>query len=92
MATVTITIPDTEVDRTLDGFTAHHKYSLTVANPDYDPVVDDESLATIPNPESKVQFVKREIVEFVKASVKAEETRSTLEAARGAMPSEPDIT
>ncbi len=93
MASITLTIPAGDATRILDGFATHHKYQTDVANPLYDPA-DAESTEpeTIPNPESKVEFAKRKIIEFVKASVKAEETRVALEAARGAMASDPTIT
>lgn len=92
MASITLTIPDGEATRILNGFAAHHKHRTDVANPLYDPD-DAESTEpkTIPNPETKLEFTKRKIIEFVKASVRAEETRSAFEAARGAMPSDPDI-
>lgn len=93
MANITLTIPPGDTTRVLNGFAAHHKYRTDIANPLHDPD-DAESTEpeTIPNPESKVVFAKRKIIEFVKASVKAEETRSALEAARGAMASDPTIT
>ena len=93
MANITLTIPAGDATRILDGFSAHHKYQTDLPNPLFDPD-DTESTETetIPNPEVKLDFAKRKIIEFVKASVKAEETRSALEAARGAMASDPTIT
>ncbi len=93
MASITFTIPDAEAARILDGFAAHHKYQDDVPNPDFDP--DDPAETdppTIPNPQTKVQFLKRKIIEFVQASLKAEETRSAVATARGALPAEPNIT
>lgn len=93
MASVTLTLPDAELTRILDGFAAQHKYQDTVPNPDYDP--DDPAETdppTIPNPQNKAQFLKKKIIQFVKESVRAQETRSTKEAAINAMPSDPTIT
>jgi len=92
MAVITITIPAVDEPRVFDGFAAQHKRPDVVPNTTFDPEVDAPSLATIPNPQTKEQFLKEKIVEFVKGSVRAEETRLALETARGVMPSEPDIT
>lgn len=91
MASITLTIPNSEAARVLDGFAAYHRYRVTIDNPDYDPNVEG-SLVTIPNPETKIQFAKKKIIEFIKESVSAAEERATLEAARDAAPAEPDIT
>lgn len=92
MASITLTVPDAEAIRTLDGFAAHHKYREAIANPDYNPEVDDESLATIANPETKIQFMKNKLIDFVKESVKAEETRVAIAAVRTSVVTPPDIT
>ncbi len=93
MAQITFTIPDAQAARILDGFAMHHKYRVTVDNPGFDPEeIQNPQPATIPNPESKSQFLKRKMIEFVKDSLKAEETRSAMAAARVALPSEPDIS
>lgn len=91
MASITLTIPDSEAARVLDGFAAYHRYEATVDNPDYDPKAEGSS-PTIPNPETKIQFAKKMIIEFIKGSVAAEEEKAALKVARGAAPAEPDIT
>jgi hypothetical protein len=58
MATITITIPDKSIDRVTDGFC--YKYS-------YSPLVYDANGKSIPNPETKSQFMRRKVVEYIKS-------------------------
>lgn len=64
MATISITIKDTQLQRVIDGICEDNNYQATVTNSD----------GTIsPNPQTKAQFVKRIIIERVKGMVKAGE-------------------
>ncbi len=76
MASITFTIPAGEATRVLDAFAAYHNYQDNVSNPAYDPDVDPPELQTIANPQTKAQFTKSKIIDFVKESVKAEEARA----------------
>src|SRR5512143_1305688 len=68
MATITVTIPDDKLARVIDGVAAAGGYQENIRQPDG---------STIPNPETKGQFVKRMVVRWVKSMV----LRSELEAA-----------
>lgn len=62
MAQITINIPDAIQERVLNGFAKHYNYSPTLENGD-------------PNPETKAQFAKRKLIEFIKLAVKDAEVQ-----------------
>lgn len=68
MASITITIPDTIAQRTLNGFCKYYGYLSTLT---------DGS----PNPETKMQFAKRKLIELIKNAVRNAETENASEAA-----------
>ena len=84
MATLTLIIPDDEVDRVVNTFAAYHAYQDKVSNPDYDPA-NPESEETIDNPKSKIQFLKWHIIKFVKEAVRAQENSAAILAAKSAV-------
>ena len=60
MAQITITIPDAIASRVMNGFAKRYHYSATL---------EDGS----PNPETKAQFAKRRVIEFIKQAVREAE-------------------
>lgn len=68
MTTITITIPDNITPRVINGFAKRYNYSPTLENGD-------------PNPETKAQFAKRKIIEYIKQSVKEAEMQDATNAA-----------
>jgi len=60
MAQITITIPDAIAPRVLNGFAKRYNYPITL---------EDGS----PNPETKAQFAKRKVVEYIKHAVREAE-------------------
>jgi hypothetical protein len=74
MTQVTITIPDDVKDRVLDGFSYSRGYEDTISNPGYDSD-NPRSPLTIPNPESKLEFVKRTLIQILTESVMSYESR-----------------
>ena len=90
MASITLTIPDNLVNRVLDGFSFQNHYKDKVTNPE---TLDEYTSRTgsadgyeseIDNPETKVQFLKRKLLEYVKLSVKAAEITMAVESAKDA--------
>ena len=65
MAQITINIPDAIASRVINGFAKRYHYS---------PTLEDGT----PNPETKAQFAKRKVIEFIKQAVREAE----IEAAR----------
>lgn len=57
MATIMINIPDNISNRVINGFCKRFNYSSTLE--------DGE-----PNPETKAQFAKRKLIEFIKQSIR----------------------
>lgn len=72
MATISIDI-GANGNRIQDAFAAQYGYQATIP---------DGSGGTIPNPESKNQFTKRKIAEYVKDVVKGHEANLAADAAR----------
>lgn len=66
MASFTINYPDELAQRILDEFCEHHGYKSQVLDSNDNPV---------PNPETKPQFLKRMVKEYIKASWRANEVR-----------------
>lgn len=70
MATITLNIPDAQLNRVVNGLATLYGYQATVNGE--------------PNPQTKAQFAKAQILRFVKESVKAVEANADAEAARTA--------
>lgn len=68
MASITITIPDQIAQRVLNGFCTHYGYLATLDNGD-------------PNPETKLQFAKRKLIEYIKAGVEVTEVQAARNSA-----------
>lgn len=62
---IKITIPNDKKDEVTDAFASQYDYQEEVVNPDYDSS-DEESLAMIPNPETKERFLLVQIRDFIK--------------------------
>ena len=71
MAQISITIPDDRLQRVLDGFASAMKY------PDLVPGADG---MPIPNPETKQQFFRRMLLEYIRTVVRAEERKAAVAA------------
>jgi hypothetical protein len=75
VANISITIPDAQLTRVIDGIAGQHNYQITVPAPNpLDPPV--------PNPETKSQFAKRMMIKWAKENVKAWEATLAANAAR----------
>ena len=75
---LTITIPDVQLKRVLDGVAWDNNYQATVADP-------KDNTKTIPNTETKAQFVKRMLVERLKGMVKGGEQKQADENAKATL-------
>ncbi len=89
MATLnlSITVPDAVQARLLAAFCRQHGYQATVGNPAFNPVIPENPTTnprTIANPENRVQFLKRKVIDFIKESASAAEATADAEAARKA--------
>lgn len=69
MAQIAITIPDAQVARVQDAFAGAYGYSATL--PDGSP-----------NPQTRAQFAKAKVIEYVVSVVKGYEAQRDAEAAR----------
>lgn len=67
MAQISITIPDSVLNRVVDAICAQHDYQATING--------------APNPETKSQFARRMIREFVKGCVRRQEMADAQAAA-----------
>lgn len=82
MASITLTINDAFATRVLDGFCGHHGYQATIPGP---PDISGNP-TTIPNPETKMQFMKRLLYAMIKrdvASYESDVARAAAAAAAG---------
>jgi hypothetical protein len=79
MATITITIPDDKMPRVEDAFVAQFNYQETVPGP-----LDENGAPTsyIPNPETKNQFMRRQIRDYFKSVVAMHEGGLAAKATR----------
>jgi hypothetical protein len=68
MATITITIPDAIASRVINDFAQRFNYS---------PILEDGS----PNPETKNQFAKRKLIEYIKQSCREAEIQNATNTA-----------
>lgn len=83
MATITFTIPDAQIARVVDAFAVAYGYQDTITNP-----VDG---TTSPNPETSAQFMRRQIMVFIKNTVQSIEVLAAAEAARAAELAKPQV-
>lgn len=74
MAQLIINVPDAVLPRVLNGFSTFNNYSPTI--PD---LTDPLGQRTLPNPETKAQFCKRKIIEYIMESVRTAEVRAASE-------------
>lgn len=75
MATITITIPDNQVARVLDAFAARYGWPATVVN------AQNQQVA---NPETKAQFARQRVADYVRGVTVAYEADRDADAARAA--------
>lgn len=68
MAQITINIPDSILTRVLNGFAKRYNYA---------PILEDGS----PNPETKAQFARRKVIEFIKTAVREAEIQDATNTA-----------
>ncbi len=68
MTTITINIPDNITNRVINGFAKRYNYSATLEGGE-------------PNPETKAQFAKRKVIEFIKQAVREAEIHEASNAA-----------
>jgi len=68
MTTITINIPDNLTQRVINGFAKRYNYSATLESGE-------------PNPETKAQFAKRKVVEFIKQAIREAEIQEATNAA-----------
>ena len=73
MATITLTIPDAQINRVVGAFAIAYNYQAILENPDG---------TTFPNPETRPQFMRRQIMTFIKNTVQSVEVIAAAEAAR----------
>lgn len=79
MARLTIDFPDGETNRILNAFASAYQYSATLPNGD-------------PNPQTKAQFFKAQVMRFIKGVVKGQEVEDAAIAARAAAEAAADPT
>lgn len=75
MASIQITIPDGVAARVTDGLAGQYNYQATIPAP-------NPLNPPVPNPETKAQFAKRMVANFIKDSVKAYEATQAARIAR----------
>lgn len=76
MASIILNISDLTFQRILDGFAGQHNYTETIPDTSPENIVFG---ATVPNPESKEQFLKRKVLDFIAESVKAYELMNVVQ-------------
>lgn len=81
MAQLTITIPDAIAPRLRDSFCAATGYTDRVPNPAFDPQqpIGPSNEETMPNPVTKMQWVKSQVIAWMLSQVTAAEL-DTLDA------------
>lgn len=81
---ITLTIPDNQVARVINALCVRYGYQETIANPN-----SGDVLQYIPNPQTKAQFARAQIISFLKRVT----TEVELEEARKAVSvTSPDVT
>lgn len=83
MAQITFTVPDAVATRIIQSTCYVNGYQDNVPDP-------QNPGQFIPNPVSKVAFLKSIIIEMLKSNLKAYESAATISAATGALNSEVD--
>lgn len=73
MANITLTIPDDKIQRIITAFTKEFGYQDNITN---------EDGTTSPNPETKAQFTKRMVIEYIKQTTRNYEANIAAGAAR----------
>lgn len=73
---ITFTVPDARAAQIRDSFVYYHGYTDTIPDP------QDLEGPEIPNPVSKVAYLKKKVGEFIKESVKAYHANQDAEVAR----------
>lgn len=76
-----ITISDDIKDRVYNGVAKAHRYSEEIRNSDFDSMYPDRGTKFIANPESRDDFVKRMVRNFLMRSVQKAESDTAREAA-----------
>ena len=71
--TITFTIPDDKINRIRDAFCTEFSYQDTITNQDG---------TTSPNPQTKLQFTKAQIVDYIKQVTRNYEGRIAENTAR----------
>ena len=77
MAKLEINIPDDKVQEVINVLCKRFKYEPEIFNEnfDFDNVESQSNLRMLPNPESKQQFVKRMVINFIRREYKNEKTK-----------------
>lgn len=84
MATITFTISPDHLNKLVDAICINYNYQPLLP--------DDEGNLTIPNPESKAEFTRRMIINFLKENVKAYNVNKDVNVARDLAIAQSDIT
>jgi len=85
MAQIVIDIPNAVQARVLDAFSREYGRPDTVPNPAFNPALPVDPTTnpqTIPNPETKGAFAKKQVARFIREVVQASEAKVAAEAAR----------
>ena len=83
MADITITIPNPVLPRVVDAIATEYGYQANI------PDVGNPG-QFIPNPETKNQFAKKQVIEFLKRTVKTAEKSNAIVTARNAVETDVD--
>ena len=87
MSTITLTIPDPVQDRVINAlcYTYNYEDEVTKIDDDGSPVLDEQrNEVKIPNPVTKPQFAKTQLLHFLKEVTKGYEARNAGDSARDA--------
>lgn len=79
IATITLSIPDAQAARVADAFAVAYGYQDVIPNPN---PLTAALTPTIPNPETRAQHMRRQIMAFVQNTVKGTEVHAAAETAR----------
>ena len=85
MAQITFSIPDDKIQGVRNAFADAYRYQAIIANPDFDPELPVDPVTnpeTIDNPETKHQFFKRQVRQYVREVTKSFQAKSAGETAR----------
>lgn len=80
MATLTFTIPDAALPRVVDAFATAYGYQALIGDP------------PVANPETRGQFMRRHVMEFIKNTVQAVEVNVAAETARATEIAKPTVS